>query len=366
MPKKIAKKGNTSKIVSSKSASNDAPNENSPLYIYTGPETGERGDAVKAIVSSMRRTFGSVEEKTYYASETSAVEALSAVQGASLFDGSVCVVLCAAEVIKKKDDIEAIISWAHTANSGTNVLILVSDENNIDSKIEKAVPPSHKKIFYQMFENRKVPYLMDFFLHAGYTVTADAARDILDMIENDTAVLKNECSRFFVLFPKGHCVTSEDVENVLCHDREESAFTLFDALSGSGNSLPSASSSQTMRLERSLEILDKIRLSKDNSSVLLIAGLASCFRRLVVWHKAGASADEMHLKQLGFASRRSREQYARAAKIWTVGQCAAVLADLCGTDIEIRTVGSGIEDTLLTALIYRIAIKKGASLASYE
>lgn len=363
MPKKTTAK--TAKDAPHAPAS-ASPVEDSPVYVYVGAETGERDDAIASIAASMKKRFGSVEEKTYYATETSVGEVLTAAQGVSLFDGAVCVVYRAAELIKKKDEIEAITSWAYKAGDGTSALVLVSDENAIDAKIEKAVPPSHKKIFYQMFENRKVPYLMDFFRRAGYSITSDAASDILDMIENDTAVLKNECSRFFVLFPKGHNVTSDDVENVLCHDRDENAFTLFDALSGGtgGDALQSAPSAA---LERPLEILERIRLSKDNSSVMLIAGLSSCFRRLILWHHLSAEgAGEVQLRQSGFAARRAREQYGRAARVWTAGQCAAILSDLCNTDMDIRSGGAGIEDTLLTALIYRIVVKRGASLASYE
>lgn len=346
------------KTTKAHTAGAESATDASPLYLYTGAETGERDEAIKQMTLSMKKAFGSVEERTYYATETPVSEVLTAVQGVSLFDGSVCVVLKSAEVIKKKEDVTPIIEWAKTKGDGSSALILVSDENSIDAKIEKAVYASHKKIFYEMFDNRKVPYITDFFRRAGYSLTSDAAQDILDMIENNTAVLKAECSRFFALFPKGHCITEDDVEAVLSHDREESAFTLFDAMAGAG--------AAAGRLEKALGILSKIRLSKDNSSVMLIAGLASCFRRLMAWHSVAPSGDEARLRSAGFASRRAREQYGRAARIWTQGESCAILADLCNTDTEIRSTGSGMEDTLLTAMLYRIIVKKGARLSEYS
>ena len=62
-----------------------------------------------------------------------------------------------------------------------------------------------------------------------------------------------------------------------------------------------------------------------------------------------------------------QKQYRSAAKIWTVGQTAAILAVLAKTDMEIRSPGGAqIEDLLLQKMLYEITIKKGASIASAE
>ena len=97
------------------------------------------------------------------------------------------------------------------------------------------------------------------------------------MIENNTQALKNECSRFFLLFPKDHIVTCDDVEAVLTHNREENAFTLFDAIADS-------SATPQKRMESGVEILQKIQLSpaKDGSSVkTLLRGLLPVLENLL-------------------------------------------------------------------------------------
>ena len=134
----------------------------------------------------------------------------------------------------------------------------------------------------------------------------------------------------------------------------------------------STSGSPEQRLEESLSVLQGIRLSKDNSSVLLIAGLSSCFRRLVLWHKlqaesyGGFGADETTLKSNGFGSNIIQNQYRKAAKIWTTGQATAILAILASTDMQIRSDGSATEDILLQKMLFEIIVKKGASLATAE
>lgn len=332
-----------------------------PVYLYTGPEAGERNDAVLSVKAALKKKFGAVEEYKYYATETPAAEFMTVLQNGSLFSPATCVVVDNADAIKKKDEIEAVTSWISGAQDESAVLILVSDAVSVESKIEKAVPASNKKIFWEMFEDRKLPWLRDFFRKNGYGIAEDAAESVLDMIENNTEALRRECSRFFSCLPKGTEISQAQVEAVLAHNREESAFTLFDSMTEQSAPPPE-------RLERALGILQKIRLSKENSSVMILAGLASCFRRLAVWHRLHASgrADDFNLKISGFSSRKSRTQYAAAARVWTAGQTAAILALIASADMAIRSGGGATEDTLLQKLLYEILMKKGAPCAAYD
>ncbi|HAH62179.1 MAG TPA: DNA polymerase III subunit delta [Treponema sp.] len=331
-----------------------------PLYLYTGPEFGERNAAVQAVKDAMKKKYGVLDEYLFYAADTPVSEVVTILQSGSLFSSASCVVFRAAEVIKKKEDVDMIAGWAKSAGGSTSALVLVSDEISVDAKLDKTVPAPHKKVFWEMFEDRKIPWLTDFFRKNGYSVSDDAAEDILDMVENNTEELRSECSRFFILFPKGHEITAGDVDDVLAHNREESAFTLFDTMS--------SVEPPGRRFELSLDVLQKIRLSKDSSSVMIIAGLSSCFRRLEIWHRLNASGqtDDFSLKINGFSSRKAKSQYSRASQIWSPGQAAAILAELASTDMDIRSGGALMEDTLLQKLVYEIVVKKGASCAEYE
>ena len=332
-----------------------------PIYLYTGPEAGERKEAVEKIKKTLRKDFGDLEEYNFYASETSVNEFMSVLQNESLFSSATCVVVKNAEVIKKKEDIETIVNWVSSVNTQSSVLILTSDSVSIDTKIEKAVPTQNKKIFWEMFEDRKLSWVFDFFKKNGYSITEDAANAILELVENNTEALRNECLRFFVCFPSSKEITESDVESILVHNREESAFSLFDSISN-----PSVSEYE--RLQKGLEILQRIRLSKDNSSVMLIAGLTSCFRKLSTYHKLQSARmnDDFNLKINGFSSKKMKTQYNRASKVWTVGQVVAILSLLSSADMSIRSSGTLLEDTLLQKLLYEIIIKKGGTSAVYD
>jgi len=332
-----------------------------PVYLFTGPETGGQNESVQKIKASLKKQFGEIEEYSFFAMETTPAEFLTVLQNESLFAAATCVVVKNAEVIKKKDEIELILNWIESASSSANVLILLSDEVSIDSKIEKAVPPANKKIFWELFETDKIAWINNFFNKNNRSITSDAVSLILEMVENNTAVLKNECSRFFVLFPEGYQVTADDVDSVLYHSREENAFSLFAQMADS-------SSAPESRLAKSIEILQKIRLSKENSSFMIIAGLTSCFRKLSLWIKLKSEGmtDDFNLKRNGFTSSKQKTQYSNASKIWTAGQVTAILAVLASGDMAIRSGGSALEDILLQKMIYEIIIKKGAACSSYD
>ena len=329
-----------------------------PVYLFTGPEFGERNDAIENLKNSVSKKFGSVDNYLFYASETPVNEFMSVLQNESLFSEATFITVKNAETIRKKDEIEIILNWIKNVKSENAVLVLVSDEISVDSKIEKAVPSSNQKKFWEMYEDKKLPWIQNYFSKNGYTLTEDAGNLILSLIENNTQSLKAECSKFFICFPKGTKITEETVDKILTHTREENAFSLFDAMSNSQKT-------SQERFQNSLEILQKIRLSKENSSVMIIAGLSSCFRKLSLWHKLRLEGknDDFNLKINGFSSAKIKKQYLSAAKNWTSGETSAILSILAETDMNIRSGGTLLENTLLEKALYEIIIKKGSSSA---
>ena len=332
-----------------------------PIYLYTGPEIGSRNEQVDSVKNSLVKKFGEVDNFLLYASDSKIEDIIAKLQTESLFVPATCVVLREAELVKKKDEIELISSWLKGAKD-SSVLILVSDEISVDSKLDKLVPKENKQIFWAMDESRLSSWLQGYFRKNGYSVEPEALDSILELTENNTEALRTECNRFFLCFPKDHVITEADVEQILAHNREESAFSLFD-------SMATPSESPSSRLEAALSILQKILLTKNNSPVMILSGLASCFRRLELWHSihaGGAYLDDFALKTKGFASKTARNQYSRASRVWSFGQCAAILASIASADSEIRSSGQTLQETQLSMLLYEIIMKNGGRCAKYE
>jgi DNA polymerase III subunit delta len=333
-----------------------------PVYLFTGPEVGERNDEIARIKAGLRKKNGSCDEFLFYCSDVRVSDVIAQLQNGSLFSASICIVLRGAEQIKTKEDIGLISSLGHSECGETALLILVSDDTAVDQKLEKVIPKENRKIFWEMFEDRKVAWLESFFKRNNYVLGPGAADSILDMVENNTEELRSECSRFFLCFPPSHVVSVTDVEQVLVHNREVSSFTLFDVMSV-------ADESPESRLDVALSMLQRLLLSKGANPVMIIAGLTSCFRRLSLWHAihaAGPGPDDFTLRINGFSSRIARTQYGRAARVWNSSQCAAVVSLLARTDIVIRSSGAVQSDTMLMLMLYEIIIKSGVACLHYE
>ena len=208
-----------------------------PIYLYTGPEFGKRNEAVDAVKAAHKKQFGVIDEHSFYLLETPFSEVMTILQSGTLFSDGVCVVCKNTELIKKKDEIQMISDWLKNPEPSA-ILILVSDEISVDSKLEKLIPTANRKKFWEMFESDKLPWVTSYFSKNGYRIQQGAAKLILELIENNTQSLAAECSRFFVLFPKDHEITEADVDSVLTHSREENAFSLFRELANSADPAP--------------------------------------------------------------------------------------------------------------------------------
>lgn len=323
-----------------------------PLWIFTGPEFGERADAVDELRKKCEKESGQLDTHSLYASDIKIADVLSLLQNGSLFADIRFVVLRNAELIKKKEDIEMIAAWIKEKND--SFLILISDEISIDKKLETLVPKEQKRIFWEMFEDKKEQWLRSFFKKMQLHISDEAIQSILELVENNTQALKTECAHFALFFDNDHLISADDVEHILAHNREESAFTLFDRLCDAD-------------LESSLEVLAKIRLSKESSSAALIAGLVYCYRRLLVWHTLHENAypSDFDLKIKGFGSPKAKDQYRRAMRLWNIAETERILALLARTDMEIRSTGSALEDIRLTTALYSIIRRKGRNLLAY-
>jgi len=335
----------------------------SPVYLYLGTELGEKKDAINKLQKQIELQFNQIDSYIYYPSEDSINSIVSVLENGSLFSGARFAVIRNAELIKKKEDILLINEWIETAkklgSKNDAFLVLTSDENSVDKKLEKLIPKETKKIFWEMFENRKEQWLYSWFKKNGLSIEEEAVEAILELVENNTEELGNECSRFPLCFEKGHCVTIDDVDNVITHNREESAFTLFNALCDSSNP-------PNIRLSISLSILQKLRHSKSANAIQLIAGLTYCFRRLHAWQvlhlKGNPSAFDLKIN--GFASKKAQAQYANASKIWNLTNTVALLALMSSTDMQLRSGGAAFEENILQLMLYSITMKNGIPIDS--
>ncbi|MDR0589419.1 MAG: DNA polymerase III subunit delta [Spirochaetaceae bacterium] len=307
--------------------------------LFLGPEIGEKQDAVNEIRRQMTAAKTPPEETSFYAGETPLPELLSRLRNGSLFSDSRLIFIKNAEVFKKKEEIELLAGYIQAPQNDTT-LILLSENSSLPKGLEQAFASGAKRIFWELFEDRKTEWVASFFRRAGYSIGEAAIETILEMVENNTDALGRECSRLMLFLDKDKPVTGGDVEQWLSHTREESAFSLFSRIAQGD-------------LPKSIEILHTLLAAKQ-PSISILAGLTWCFRKLrdyLQLVRLGWTSD-LEFKKIGLGSSKVRRDYSEAARRFS--QADTALSLIAEFEVLLRSAGSAPELILWDLLLYRL------------
>ncbi|GBU26769.1 DNA polymerase III subunit delta [Treponema sp. R8-4-B8] len=312
-------------------------------YIFLGPELGKKQDEVDLI----KKEFQDADTAVFYAGETPVSAIADSIQNENLFFDKRLIIIKNAEVIKKKDEIELLVSCIKNIDHST-AIILLSDEIKLASALDDAVPKNNRKIFYELFEREKSEWLKQFFRREGFNIDKDCIAIILEMVENNTDALKRECSRLLHFLPRNKeqaesQVKAEDVEKWLSHNREESAFTLFSRIAAGD-------------LSKALESLSVMLAAKESAQSIL-AGLAWCFRKLgdyLSLLETGDANNSFELKKIGLSSPKAKDDYAAAARRYNAESAEACLALTAEYDNLLRSPVGVMERILMDRYILKI------------
>ena len=314
--------------------------QKSASWLFLGPEIGEK----QAAVDEIRKKLGggnSTEETVYYAGETPVSVMVSAMRNGSLFADSRLFFIKSAEGIKKKEDVDLLSSYIASPPDDT-FLILISEETSAAKGLEQAIPPANKKIFWELLDNRKYEWVQTFFRNEGFRISAEGIETILELVENNTAALRQECSRLILFLDKSREISSADAEKWLSHTREETVFTLFSRIAAGD-------------LSRSLECA-RILLAAKETPPAIFAGLASCFRKLgsyLALKEAGVR-DDWEYKKIGVSAPGAKRDYAAAARRYNSAAAETCLALTAEYDLLLRSAYSFPEQILLDRYLYKV------------
>ena len=316
-----------------------APN----VYIFSGPELGKKQEAV----NSIKEKFRGAEEFTFYSGETNIGAVTDTLLNISLFADARIVILKNSELIKKKDEIEILVSCIKSMENNS-VLIMLSDENRIASNLEEAclrsgVPKANCRIFYEMFEREKNEWLVSFFRREGINIDKDCINTILELVENNTEALGRECSRLIPFLPKNKPAAAQDIEKWLSHNREESAKTLFSRIA-SGD------------LSKALESVSVMLAAKESAQGIL-ANLAWCFRKLgdyLSLIESGNAGNSFELKKIGLSSPSVKDDYIAASRRYNAESAEACLSLTAEYDTLLRSPAAAMANILMDRYILAV------------
>ena len=313
----------------------------SGCWLFLGPEIGEKQAAIDEIRKTLSGGGSAPEETVYYAGETPISSIVSVMRNGSLFADCRLFFIKSAEGIKKKEELDLLASYIASPPDGA-FLILISDETSVSKAIEQAIPPANKKVFWELSDSRKYEWVQAFFKKEGLRISAEAIESILELVENNTAALKQECSRLVPFLDKSREVQAADAETWLAHTREESVFTLFTRIAAGDFS-------------RSLETMRMLLAAKETPPAIF-AGLASCFRKLAAYialKEAGVN-DDWEYKKIGVSAPGAKRDYSAAARRCDSAAAETCLALTAEYDLLLRSAFSFPDQILMDQYLYKI------------
>jgi DNA polymerase III subunit delta len=313
------------------------------VWLLLGPERGEKDAFLDSALSSLRKSAGSdVEVQKLYPFDTRMVDLVALLCNGSLFAPHRAVILGNAEAVKGQTEAAILADYCAAPAPGATLFLLSDEVGDISSRVLKAVPKDRQKIFWEMFEGRKVEWVKAFFRKRRVDVDQETIEFILETVENNTHDLQAECGRLADYFGSAGRVTLEQAQTYLYHGRQENAFTLFDRLA-------------VRDFAGCLEVLDKILLAREAEPFAILGGLLWQVRKLHAFHLLVADnyAPDEAIARLGVRSKKSQRTYLEARRLYSREQVEALVLLIADTDRRIRMGRAETHRLLMEMFLYR-------------
>ncbi len=325
----------------------------SPVWILAGPEVGLKDAFIADIIAKARQLGGDEPEvQRIYAGDSSPSDAIALLQNSSLFSPWVIVEFRNADQISQKTDIDAMVKYC-SSPAEQAVLLLETENYSVPKAIEKVVPPSCRKTFFELFENELAGWIRRELSQSRLSIDEDALESFLELVPHDTNSLKAACLILSASFPPGGMLGASDVEAAILRSKPEDAFTLFEKIAQGDLSL-------------SLEVLNSVLDSRRGDANQIIAALVWSFRRLARIGEAVANGERFEdvcIREQA-RSKTVQRQLRSALDNYKPEDCRRIISALSETEAAIRgPLGSAFDRQLLHLLIISIITQKGEGLA---
>ena len=329
-------------------------NNPEPIYLFLGPEIGQKADEILKIQDTFQKQAGEDSEiHKFYPYDTSMGQVISLMKNGALFSSYKFVTFMNVEELKK-DEIAELISYIKSPGTECT-LFLVSDKTSVDKKITTAIPGKAVRIFWELFENQKKSWISNFFRKEKIEITDDAIEMILEMVENNTNDMRNACSKLSIFFGENSRIEEEDIEHFIYHSKEENVFTLFKKIA-------------TGDFSSSVEILHKIALSGEGSPVQLISGLQWQFRKLLTLSQLFSKRynREEALSKAQIRGKRNQQTYLNGLNSYSTRELQNIIVLIAKYDILARELNKDNHLILMELFIYYCVTKKGTLPETYK
>ncbi len=319
------------------------------VFLLLGPEEGEKEKFIKNLIDKLSGKANEiVEVHRFYGFDAKIADIISILQNETLFSKKRLVILNNTELITRKEDISLITEYCSNPASKACFLLLSETIKGVDNRIEKAIPEDNRKIFWELFENQKRGWIVNFFRRQGMTISSSACNDLLEIVENNTKQLRLECDRLVLFFGKGAKIESEAIEKYIYHSKEENVFTLFDKVA-------------QRKLDIALEVLHNMLLSREREALQILNGLLSQFRKSAALKGliAGNYTLSEAFSRLRIKSKRVQKIYLESDKNYKAAEIKGIIMLIAEFEVRLRSVKSNLQDFLLNLFLYYVIVRGG-------
>ncbi len=313
-----------------------------PVLLLLGPEEGEKTKYIKAAVKKWTNGDPQPEVHKYYAFENNLEDVVSESVNGSLFSEKKVVIIDGIEQLKKKGDVKLISYFIKSLPENT-LLILTSSQISIDTKINGLIDQKNKKIFWELFQNKKNEWISSFFRERKIDIDREAIEGILDLVENNTEELNRECEKLAVFFGEKAVIHPEDIEEFIYHGKEENVYSLFEKISNRD-------------FISSLEVLEKISNSGISTPIGLTAGLVWQFRTLlsIIEIQAKYHNEDEVFEQLRIRGKKRRKTFSIGSNNYSQSDCRKIILLLGKADADFRSTPTECHSHLIKMLLFRL------------
>ncbi len=328
-------------------------NKFAPVYLFTGPEKGEKKRVISSILDRYTAETGEKPEiHKFYAFETSVSDIVALLKNGGLFSQYKFVFLMNIEDLKK-NELPLLLSYLKSPGKEAT-LFLLTETYRADPKITAGVKKENTRVFWELFENEKFSWIQSYFRRNNKKITPSAIEMLLEMVENKTDDMERVSNRLLIYFKDTEILSENEIEEFVFHSKEENVFTLFDHMIR--NDFPG-----------SIEVLHKIRLSGNHNPVQLLGGLLWQYRNLL----NVKILSEKHSPQKAFSTlkingKRKQALYLNAAKHHSTAELENIINLIAHYDRKAREMSREEWVLIMELFIYYSIIKKGEKPEPYR
>ena len=317
------------------------------IYLLLGPEVGEKNEFIETIKNSLQKSVGgAVDLYSFYPYDSDVSDIISIMKNISLFASAKLVLIKNCHDLKKKD--VALIAEYIKNPSEDCVLVLISDNIKADPLIEKVVPADCKKIFWEMFEDRKKAWVLQFFHKEKVVIEKNAVEFLVDILEGDSESLKKECANLALLFGQSEIITEEKIANFFYNRKEENIFSLFNYIAQGD-------------LEKSVAAAKNMILSGENDSGKVLGGLLWQIKNVYELEKVIAQKKSFSeaCTELNIRTKKMQTVYSFATKNYSIKQIEKIITLTAYYTLFFRSIKTEIQHIMLPVYLYSIIVNKG-------